>query len=486
MGKDHAPSQSRRILARADRWDVRELLEEARTIELPGWRATTMAKLAARASPRDAGPVWEDVRKLLREINRPSRLAEVLADVLKVADDRVRPALVAEGIRLLEDQPDGEWTANSIAVLAPHADGPGRRTLLARAMRTPGFEVECARSVLKNVPRAEMPSLRAVIEGIGDAALRSRLLGFLDAHSDAAMAAWDIPEDAARAEALRVLAYKAPVTDLDALAASTEGRPAADMARFLSQLGARADKLGDKPRTRDLLGRALTAAAAIEEPKQRVKVARKLAQALDRANMDPTEALALADAELDALADTPDPDQAPVITQGGGKGDGRHTLALVDGYSGGLRAPHLRAIARAAPLCVAFDLDLVLMGFPTDDVESLVAATTAETNIGEGAGYVTDLMAQGRIRLAGIKDMDWETLGTPVATTPHPVDDRLVTELADVPGPLCLMVGLGRQGLPKFLLNTSGHHYELTGRGISLETATAMGILAERLGRLPV
>ncbi len=471
-------------MARVDSWDLQELVEEARTIELPGWKATTLAKLATRAHPRDAAQIWEEIRALLKQINRPSRLAEVLADLLKLADDRVRAPIVAEGIRLLEAQPDGEWTAACIAVLATHADGTGRRTLLARALRTPGFEIECARSVLRAASRAEVPHLRATIEGIQDAALRARLLGFLAAHSDAAAAAWAIEDAPARAEALRVLAYQAPATELDALAASTEGRAPADSARFLSQLGARADKLRDAPRTRELLAQALTAAKTVDDPKQRAKVAGKLAQALERADLDPTEALALAESTPEEADEGPRAAPTQVVVRGGSKGTGRHTLALVDGYSGGLRAPHLRAIARAAPLCVAFDLDLVLMGFPSDDAQALVAATTAETNIGEGARYAAELLAEGRLSLAGIKDMDWDRLGTPVATTPHPVADRIVTDLAAVPAPICLLVGLGRQGLPKFLLNTSGHHYELTGRGISLETATAMGILAERLGRI--
>jgi hypothetical protein len=46
-------------------------------------------------------------------------------------------------------------------------------------------------------------------------------------------------------------------------------------------------------------------------------------------------------------------------------------------------------------------------------------------------------------------------------------------------------MGLGSKGLPARLLREAPFHLELTGRNVSMETATAMGVLAERLRQVP-
>ena len=46
-------------------------------------------------------------------------------------------------------------------------------------------------------------------------------------------------------------------------------------------------------------------------------------------------------------------------------------------------------------------------------------------------------------------------------------------------------MGLGRKGLPASFLKAAPAHLELTGRNVHLETATAMGVIAERMRTLP-
>jgi hypothetical protein len=46
---------------------------------------------------------------------------------------------------------------------------------------------------------------------------------------------------------------------------------------------------------------------------------------------------------------------------------------------------------------------------------------------------------------------------------------------------ICLIMGLGRQGLPRSLLSSVPLHLELTRQNIPLETATAMGIMVQQL-----
>ena len=46
------------------------------------------------------------------------------------------------------------------------------------------------------------------------------------------------------------------------------------------------------------------------------------------------------------------------------------------------------------------------------------------------------------------------------------------------------MIGLGRNGLPAKILDNCDNQFELTGIGASLETAVAMGAIAQCLANL--
>ena len=183
---------------------------------------------------------------------------------------------------------------------------------------------------------------------------------------------------------------------------------------------------------------------------------------------------------------------------GGGKEElsgafkhGRHVLALYNTYEGGLKPVHLRAISRAAPLCYAYELDLAMLNFPTDDLPGLVDEVIAETNIGKGGKYLRELVGKGRLLLDSPGDYD--AMGRlnerylVLATTSHPRKEKLVT-FEDALGKaneehrhLCLVMGLGKKGLSPSFLNAARYHLELTGRNVSLETCTVMGIIAEKL-----
>ncbi len=167
--------------------------------------------------------------------------------------------------------------------------------------------------------------------------------------------------------------------------------------------------------------------------------------------------------------------------------ENRHVLALYDAYEGGLKPAHFRAVARAAPLCFAFGLDLALVGFPTGDLNRIVEETINETNIGRGGRILKNLVTEGRVYLipADKKNPPENWPGIPVATTSHPDPEKRFT-LEKLTGKkrkerLCLVMGLGKRGLPPSLLKSVPHHLELTGKNVPLETCTVMGIIAERL-----
>ncbi|MHB1261618.1 MAG: DUF531 family protein, partial [Thermoplasmatota archaeon] len=173
----------------------------------------------------------------------------------------------------------------------------------------------------------------------------------------------------------------------------------------------------------------------------------------------------------------------------------RHVLALVDTYEGGLSEVHLRAVARAAPLCDAFGLDLALMGFPTDNLGALLKQAMAETNVGDGGRHIQDLVAGGHVHLVHATHRtapDFASFGHAVATTPDPEPAKSADFLGCIQAGraagakrLVVLMGLGRKGLPASFLKAAPSHLELTGRNVSLETATAMGVIAERMRQLP-
>lgn len=156
-------------------------------------------------------------------------------------------------------------------------------------------------------------------------------------------------------------------------------------------------------------------------------------------------------------------------------------------------------LARAAPVALAFDCDVATFGFPfgqarrrgareSDALRTVhdIAQFVAEgTSIGEGGEYFRDLATSGRFKNFPFPKAGGGfplQLGRMVATTPHPEKAKM-TRPADVAHELAagesqlLVFGLGPRGLPTDVLADASHHLELTGKGISMETATALGAL---------
>ena len=153
-------------------------------------------------------------------------------------------------------------------------------------------------------------------------------------------------------------------------------------------------------------------------------------------------------------------------------------------------------LARVGPVAMAFDCDVATFGFPFEQARSRgakasealrtaqdIAAFVADsTSIGEGGDYFVDLVAKGRFHPHPFPSNGFPSaMGRLVATTPSP-SNRKVTPLdvaRDLAAghPQLLLFGLGPRGLPANVLSAAPDHLELTGRGISMETATALGAL---------
>jgi hypothetical protein len=162
------------------------------------------------------------------------------------------------------------------------------------------------------------------------------------------------------------------------------------------------------------------------------------------------------------------------------------TLGLYNTYEGKtLMDAHLRAVARAAPLCYAFDFNLALVGFPKGDIGDIVEKVEAATRVGGKGSMLMEMYQGGRIIvLDPPKRTEVPGIGTVVATTSHPDPKkrRAAGDIKKGKAPVLVLMGLGPKGLPGRVLKAAEHHLEVTGSGVPLETCTAMGVICAMLG----
>jgi hypothetical protein len=166
---------------------------------------------------------------------------------------------------------------------------------------------------------------------------------------------------------------------------------------------------------------------------------------------------------------------------------GRMTIGLFNSYDPvRLREAHRRALARAGPVAWAFDANLATFGFPfgkaMDTPLAVAEWLAATTSIGEGGRYVKELSAAGRLLSFEFPDRGFPPqLGDVVVTTNRPDPRKVVTaarlaRLLTRGTSLLLVFGLGPRGLDDRAVYPLGrYHFDLTGRGVPLETATALG-----------
>jgi len=141
---------------------------------------------------------------------------------------------------------------------------------------------------------------------------------------------------------------------------------------------------------------------------------------------------------------------------------------------------HLRSIARAVPLCYAYGMHLALMDFNFwKNEEEMVKQVVDYTTIGEHGKYALKLLEENKIHLI---DSIPAHFGEVIATTSKPDEKKRITfnqmrELIKRKS-ATFLIGLGRRGLPKDIMKKAKYHFDATEKGISLETCTAMGVIA--------
>jgi hypothetical protein len=174
---------------------------------------------------------------------------------------------------------------------------------------------------------------------------------------------------------------------------------------------------------------------------------------------------------------------------------GRVTIGLYNSYDPvKFHESHRRALARAGPLALAFDCNLATFGFPYDkdlstpvEIANWIATTTS---IGESGAYLVELASKGRFSAFEFPRKGFPPqLGEPIITTRKPAKQRTVTaasvrDLVKSGKSVLLLFGLGPHGLPKDIFESAQKHLDVTGRGYSLETCTALGaVVGSLLGK---
>jgi hypothetical protein len=159
------------------------------------------------------------------------------------------------------------------------------------------------------------------------------------------------------------------------------------------------------------------------------------------------------------------------------------SIGLYNTYAGKtLTKNHIRVVARAAPLCIVYGFRLVLFNFPIDDVNEFVARVAGQTRIGDSGKYIQLLFERGWVIITNFNSESvdrWIIVST--TSNPDPAKKAPLEDVLNLKGSLCFLMGLGSSGLSNKVRKSSKYHVELTGGGVSLETCTAMGVLASKL-----
>lgn len=152
---------------------------------------------------------------------------------------------------------------------------------------------------------------------------------------------------------------------------------------------------------------------------------------------------------------------------------------------------HYRAIARAAPICYAYGFSLALFDFPFKmDKDELVDFVMDKTTIGDSGKYLDLLNKEHHLFVSDLPPKGFPAhFGSVVTTTSKPYPQKVLTPLDVAAGNMrkksyMFLVGLGRKGLPKDLFERAEYHLDITTKGISLETCTAIGAIPTQINAL--
>jgi len=489
MNERHDPSACRRILREAREQGLsRKLFDLAQDLQDGVYRAEALCGLCASDEMDEDDRVeWVPiiVESMLEE-DRAWRLAESIGIIAKSSGNwpgaRARKALVEHLIALTGGLPTGDARVDALKSISAKVPEQRLPELFLLAVENQGMEAKAARPVMKSIVATRNHDMISEITASLTEATPDIAVKFLDnlhrlaVESDLALdptaleLALPLLKSADFETVRAVCIHASTPAEVRTLAEVLDGE-SEDAIRFTVTLAGRADRAGDAELARDLLEKATIRVDSLDE-RTSTRIKRNIAKGFvhlgEQARAE----------ELVPMQDSSDETEQPddVEVERGG-----HTMALVGTYDGAIAIPHLRALARAAGIAWGFGLDIALIDWPTEDLEGLCERAQKESGTA-GVNHLPNLLSSQRIQLLSVDEALSGMVGHPIATTHQPEGGSV--DLTKFEGGLCMFIGLGRQGLPKSLLDNCPNHFELTGIGASLETAVAMGAIAQRLADL--
>jgi hypothetical protein len=162
------------------------------------------------------------------------------------------------------------------------------------------------------------------------------------------------------------------------------------------------------------------------------------------------------------------------------------TIGLYNTYDPNkFREAHRRVLARSGPVALAFGCNLATFGFPYEKEmrtpQEIVEWLSTTTTIGDGGEYLIELAKAGRFSIFDKPAKGFPPqFGEVIITTRKPepgcsVTPRKVADMVKSGQSVLLLFGLGPHGLPKDIFKIGKYHLDITQKGISMETATAIG-----------
>ncbi|MEE2812556.1 MAG: DUF531 family protein [Candidatus Thermoplasmatota archaeon] len=489
MSDQHEPSTCRRILRefREEGLSI-HLFNQAQKLREGVYRAEALSGLCGSSEMIEEDRFdWIDIiLSAMLEEERAWRLSESIGIIAKSVDNwpngRSKKTMMDGLISLVGGLPTGNERCEAIKSISNRIRPVQLPELLLLAIENQGMEAKAAKPVLKAIVSNRNQEMIEDIVPILTEAEPDLAVKFLN-HLHHFTMKENISLNpsplqlalpllaSAEFETVRTICMNATEhADIVALADILNGTDERAI-RFAATLAGRADRAGDPVLARDLLEHAAKHIDSLDS-NVGMKISKNLAKGFER--LGDTERAKNLVPESPVHTEV-EPLRNPTTIQRG------HTMALVSTYEGAIGTPHLRALARASGIAWGFGLDIALVDWSTDDLSNLCERTRKESGTA-GVNHLPQLLEENRIRLLTVDDVLQGVAGHPIATTNKPVGGSV--DLSQFDGGLCLLIGLGRQGLPKGILTKCEDHFELTGVGASLETAVAMGAIAQRLADL--
>lgn len=539
----HDPSHYRKLIREQKstrKRHIKKLISEAKEMDDAYYICLALIRLSEdpQLSLSEASAYAIEAIKRSENIPRHWRRAEVLAKLAKHAKNwRGRPAshhqqkLLNRILQEIKALPKGKALSQNIGEISKHIGSKRISDVLTLAIQNNEYALQDSRSVIRQWAMKYRDSIPAEIiytkiKEVNDEVIQTKLFGYLYLQT----IKYSIPYPKAfhtatqiainekttnKTKALRYLIRHISIKKdflylKDILLKITDP---AQQSKLLITLAAQADKNGYKTISLNLFNHAKSQCKQVSSNQLKSKIKLTIAKGLYKANQQEEAKQILQ--ELNQQTDdykmqtkiektmekygfkktnkiqrkktipvaNINPSSFPQSTT--------KILTLYDTYEGSLKPIHFRMVARAAPLCCAFGLDLALMGFPVQNLKLFIEKAIHETTIAKGGDFIRYLFRNNRIHLLKYTEDNLSIFHQNeilIATTEQPDEKKNVSfdqlfkkEKNQSKKTFYILMGLGKKGLPASLLKKVPYHVEITGLNIPIETSTAMGIITYQI-----